>query len=163
MPYRLFNLDEVSQYLHLSREDVQQRVKGRAIPFEMRGERVVFRKSEIDQWASKRILGLSESRLEHYHRLSTRGTREAPDFSWALRGVVEVHRPQLRSSHLNRAASWGASIARVYASASTRRPGRTGPEARIACRRVLCSSRLAPSVSRARSRPLPSGEPAKDM
>ena len=62
--------------MHLDLEDVEARVKNREIPFEKRGDRVVFRKRDIDAWASQRILNLSEQRLEEYHRKSTRGTRE---------------------------------------------------------------------------------------
>jgi PTS system nitrogen regulatory IIA component len=76
MPYQLLNLEEVAMYLHLTNADVERRVKDREIPFEKRGGRVIFRKSEIDAWASQRILGLPEQRLEEYHRKSTRGTRE---------------------------------------------------------------------------------------
>jgi nitrogen PTS system EIIA component len=76
MPYQLLNLEEVARYLHLTSADVERRVKDREIPFEKRGERVVFRKRDIDAWASQRILGLPEQRLEEYHRNSTRGARE---------------------------------------------------------------------------------------
>ena len=63
MPFQLLNLDGVANYLHLTPADIEQRVKNREIPFEMRGDRVVFRKSEIDAWASQRILGLPGQRL----------------------------------------------------------------------------------------------------
>jgi PTS system nitrogen regulatory IIA component len=76
MPYQLLNLEEVARYLHLTSADVERRVKKGEIPFEKRGERVVFRKRDIDAWASQRILGLPEQRLVEYHRKTTRGTRE---------------------------------------------------------------------------------------
>jgi PTS system nitrogen regulatory IIA component len=76
MPYQLLNLEEVARYLHLTSADVERRVKKREIPFEKRGARVVFRKRDIDAWASQRILGLPERRLVEYHRKTTRGTRE---------------------------------------------------------------------------------------
>ena len=76
MPYQLFNLEEAASYLHLTSADVERRVKDRAIPFEKRGGRVVFSKRDIDAWASQRILGLPEQRLEEYHRKTTSGTRE---------------------------------------------------------------------------------------
>jgi PTS system nitrogen regulatory IIA component len=76
MPYRLFNLEEAASYLNLTSADVEQRVKDREIPFEKRGDRIVFCKRDIDAWASQRILGLPEQRLEEYHQKSTRGTRE---------------------------------------------------------------------------------------
>jgi PTS system nitrogen regulatory IIA component len=75
MPYQLLNVEEAARYLHLTSADVERRVKDREIPFERRGDRVVFRKRDIDAWASQRILNLSEQRLEEYHRKSTRGTR----------------------------------------------------------------------------------------
>ena len=76
MPHRLFNVEEVAAYLHLTADDIERRVKNQEIPFEKRGARVVFRKSDIDMWASQRILGLSERRLADYHQKTTRGIRE---------------------------------------------------------------------------------------
>lgn len=76
MPFRLLSLDSVANYLHLTREDIEQRVKDREIPFEKRGDKIIFRKSEIDQWASQRILGLPGQRLTAYHQKSTRSTQK---------------------------------------------------------------------------------------
>jgi excisionase family DNA binding protein len=76
MPHRLFNVEEVAAYLHLAADDIERRVKNQEIPFEKRGARVVFRKSDIDMWASQRILGLPERRLADYHQQSTRGIRD---------------------------------------------------------------------------------------
>jgi PTS system nitrogen regulatory IIA component len=76
MPFQFLNLDGVASYLHLTPEDIEQRVKNREIPFERRGERIVFRKSEIDAWASQRILGLPGQPLADYHQKSTRHTRK---------------------------------------------------------------------------------------
>ena len=76
MPYQMLNLEEAARYLHLTSADVERRVKDREIPFEKRGGRIVFSKRDLDAWASQRILGLPEHRLEEYHRKTTRGTRE---------------------------------------------------------------------------------------
>jgi PTS system nitrogen regulatory IIA component len=76
MPFQLLNLDEVANYLHLTPADVEQRVKNREIPFEKRGDRIVFRKRDIDAWASQRILGLPGPRLADYHQETTRFTRK---------------------------------------------------------------------------------------
>lgn len=75
MPFRLLDLEGVAHYLHLTVADVEQRVKDREIPFEKRGDRIVFRKSDIDAWASQRILGFSSQRLASYHEKSTRAAR----------------------------------------------------------------------------------------
>lgn len=77
MPYRLLNIEEVADYLHLPVAEVARRVKEHEIPFEKRGTRVVFRKSEIDMWASKEILGLADRPLADYHQKSTQGTRNS--------------------------------------------------------------------------------------
>jgi nitrogen PTS system EIIA component len=76
MPFRLLNLEAVADYLHLTTQDVEQRVKNGEIPFEKRGNRLVFHKRDIDAWASQRILGFSSQRLADYHRQSTRHTRK---------------------------------------------------------------------------------------
>jgi PTS system nitrogen regulatory IIA component len=76
MPFQLLNLDGVANYLHLTPADIEQRVKNREIPFEKRGNRIVFRQSEIDAWASQRILGLSGQQLAVYHQKSTSQTRK---------------------------------------------------------------------------------------
>lgn len=76
MPYRTFGVEEAARYLHLSRADVELLVKDRDIPFERHGDRLVFRKVEIDAWASQRILGLEGRPLAEYHQKSSRGARQ---------------------------------------------------------------------------------------
>jgi excisionase family DNA binding protein len=76
MLFHLFNLETVADYLNLTAEDIEQRVKDREIPFEKRGSRLVFRKVEIDEWASPRIMGFSGDRLAAYHEKSTRHVRK---------------------------------------------------------------------------------------
>jgi PTS system nitrogen regulatory IIA component len=76
MSYQILSLEAVAQYLHLTPEDIAQRVKRNEIPHEKRGRRIVFSKEEIDLWASQRLLGLPGQRLVEYHHKSTLGTRE---------------------------------------------------------------------------------------
>jgi excisionase family DNA binding protein len=76
MPFRTLNIDEVAQYLNLGRADIDRLVKDRDIPFELRGNHVVFRRTEVDAWASQRILGLNARRLADYHLKSSQRTRE---------------------------------------------------------------------------------------
>lgn len=71
MPHKTFNLDEVAHYLHLTLDEVQKYVRERVIPYEERGGRVTFKRSEIDSWASRRILGANEKRLKSYHKQSS--------------------------------------------------------------------------------------------
>ena len=71
MPYRTFSSEEVARYLHLGRADVERLVQNQDIPFARHGSRLVFRKVEIDEWASQRILGMEGRRLADYHQKST--------------------------------------------------------------------------------------------
>jgi PTS system nitrogen regulatory IIA component len=76
MPFRLLDLEGVANYLHLTPAEIEQRVKNREIPFEKRGDRIVFRQSEIDAWASQQILGSTGQQLAAYHQETTRFTRK---------------------------------------------------------------------------------------
>jgi excisionase family DNA binding protein len=78
MTYQTLNAEAVAEYLHLTPDDIAQRVKCNEIPFEKRGRRFVFPKDEIDLWASQRILRLPDRRLTEYHRKSTRDTSAVP-------------------------------------------------------------------------------------
>jgi mannitol/fructose-specific phosphotransferase system IIA component (Ntr-type) len=75
MSFKLLDLDGVADYLHLTREEVEQRVKDKVIPCSKRGGRIVFNQEEIDGWASQRILGMAEPKLDSYHEKSTRKTK----------------------------------------------------------------------------------------
>ena len=76
MPHRVFNIKEVAAYLHLSTTYVQELVRTREIPHEKQGDRLTFRKKEIEGWASRRILQLPEKRLTAYHSGSSARTSE---------------------------------------------------------------------------------------
>ena len=52
MAHRIFNLYEVADYLHLSRGDIERLVRRNEIPFERKGEKLIFNRAEIDAWAS---------------------------------------------------------------------------------------------------------------
>jgi excisionase family DNA binding protein len=75
MPHRTFDLEEVARYLHLERADVERLVKNQDIPLEKHGQRVVFRKIDIDAWASQRILGLEGRPLDEYHQKTSSDAR----------------------------------------------------------------------------------------
>lgn len=91
MPHRTFNIEELTAYLHLARGDVERLMREGGLPHLLLGGRPVFRRSEVDAWASHRILGLPGERLDAYHEKSARGTRDIfPD--GAL--VPELLRPE---------------------------------------------------------------------
>lgn len=76
MPNRTLTIDELTDYLHVGPGDVERLLHDTDIPHAVRGGRVVFRRGEIDAWASQRILGLPARPLDVYHAKSVRGTRE---------------------------------------------------------------------------------------
>jgi nitrogen PTS system EIIA component len=88
MPYRTFGIDEVARYLHLSRADLDRLVKDQDIPFERHGERLVFRKVEVDAWASQRILGMEGRRLAEYHQKSSHGAQQIVPQAAIMPGMV---------------------------------------------------------------------------
>lgn len=71
MPHTLFNSKEVADYLHVTVESIEILVKRREIPCERQGERFIFRRRDIDVWASQRILGFKDDTLTEYHRGSS--------------------------------------------------------------------------------------------
>ena len=76
MPYRALTVEEAAEYLHLTVSDVERLVRESDIPHTVRGGRAVFRRGEVEAWASQRILGLPPRRLDDYHEKSMRGTLE---------------------------------------------------------------------------------------
>lgn len=74
MPYRTFSINEAAEYLHLPQVDIEKFVRQQDIPFEHKGRRLIFRKVDLDDWASNRILGLNEKRLADYHKTTSAKT-----------------------------------------------------------------------------------------
>lgn len=71
MGHRFFELDEVADYLHLTPEDVREMERLDEIPHEHAGRRLVFRRSAIEAWASRRLLALTPKRLREFHARSS--------------------------------------------------------------------------------------------
>jgi nitrogen PTS system EIIA component len=68
MPHRILSVDQVAEYLHLPRADVEQLVKRNEIPFHKSGDRITFRKIDIDVWASQRLIGSAAEQVKKFHR-----------------------------------------------------------------------------------------------
>ncbi|MBR6022389.1 MAG: PTS sugar transporter subunit IIA [Kiritimatiellae bacterium] len=67
MTYQTFNLKEVSEYLRVPESAIEELARRGDMPCERQGGRLTFRRGEIDAWASRRLLGLPEKRLEDFH------------------------------------------------------------------------------------------------
>ncbi len=71
MPFRVFNLAEAAEYLHLGEDAVEELARSGEIPCEKQGGRLVFRHNAIDEWASRRLLKLNKENLSDFHQRST--------------------------------------------------------------------------------------------
>ena len=71
MPFRMFSLGETAEYLHMPEGALEELARRGEIPCERQGKRVVFRHCDIDEWASKRLLGMNDEGLRDYHRRTT--------------------------------------------------------------------------------------------
>lgn len=67
----MFNLAEAAEYLHLTEDALEDLARRGEIPCERQGGRLVFRHNEVDEWASRRVLGFSDERLADFHRRSS--------------------------------------------------------------------------------------------
>jgi len=76
MAHRTLSTEELADYLHVSANDVERLLRESDIPKVERGGKLIFRRSEIDAWASQRILGMPGKRLDAYHAKTMRGTQE---------------------------------------------------------------------------------------
>jgi PTS system nitrogen regulatory IIA component len=71
MSHRTLTLNELVDYLHLTKEDILLLVKRHEIPHRQQGPAYVFPRQEIDQWASQRLLGMQDKDIQAFHRSST--------------------------------------------------------------------------------------------
>ena len=91
MPYRILSIDEVAERLHIPRREVEMLVRRKEIPFAQQGERTVFRKRDVEEWASQRILGLRDRRLSEYHGVSSEKRRKRSNHDAVM---TELLRPE---------------------------------------------------------------------
>jgi excisionase family DNA binding protein len=150
MPYRTFGLEEVARYLHLSRADVERLVKDQDIPFERHGERLVFRKVEIDAWASQRILGLEGRRLAEYHQKSSHGARQIVTHEAIMPEIVQ---PEYIAPALT--AKTKASVLRQMAALAEKTGRVNDPESLLeglVAREELCSTGIPGGLALLHSR-----------
>ena len=150
MPYRTFGIDEVASYLHLNRADLDQLVKDQDIPFERHGDRLVFRKVEIDAWASQRILGLEGRHLAEYHQKSSRGAQEIVAQAAILPDMV---RPEFIEAAMT--AKTKASVLRQMAALAEKTGRVSDPRALLEgleAREELCSTGIPGGLALLHSR-----------
>lgn len=75
MPHRTLTIDQLADYLHLGQRQIEQLVSEGSLPFAKRGERLIFQRTEIEAWASQRLLGLPGDGLASYHQKTAKAAR----------------------------------------------------------------------------------------
>lgn len=145
MAYKVFNVDELADYLHVSKENIEILVRRREIPFDQQGERVVFRQKDIDAWASHRILGLSHADLSDYHEVSS---AKAHDLSAKHAIIPEL----IQASHIEPAlkAKTKSSVIRAMVKLADQTELLNYPDDLLTAvqeREQLCSTALAGGIA----------------
>jgi len=95
----MLTLAEAAEYLHLTQAAVERLVKHDEIPSEHQSARVMFRRKDIDAWASQRILGLPGKALREYHAASSASVHAVALQGPLLSQLMTVERidPELHS------------------------------------------------------------------
>lgn len=75
MSQRMMNLEQVARYLRMDPADIAKLVRQGEIPCAQAETHPLFRRNEVDAWASQRILGMARRPLVSYHRAATTSAR----------------------------------------------------------------------------------------
>ncbi len=92
MPQRTMNIEQVARYLHMDAQQVARLVKQCDIPCEQAGTHPIFRRREVDAWASQRILGMKERPLASFHRDSAGKADRGGDALFAIGDMLTPER-----------------------------------------------------------------------
>lgn len=68
MSFQTFNLKELSDYLRLPADALEDLARRGELPCIRQGGRLSFRRDDVDAWASRRLLGLSDNHLADAHK-----------------------------------------------------------------------------------------------
>ena len=80
MTFRTFSLSEAADYLHLPPATLEDFARRGEVPCQRQGKRLTFLADELEEWASRRLLGLDDRRLTDFHvRSSARYHDLSPD------------------------------------------------------------------------------------
>ena len=76
MPHTLLNIKEVAAYLRVPVSDVEEWARCNEIPCVRHGRDYFFRRSEVENWASHRMLESDPGRVVSFHRAQGHGQTE---------------------------------------------------------------------------------------
>jgi mannitol/fructose-specific phosphotransferase system IIA component (Ntr-type) len=117
MPHRTLTLQQAARQIRISERDLHHLVLRDEVPFQRRGDEVVFVKRLLHEWCQRRILGLTKKSLAEHHRdaVSDR-TREAAEDAliprlfrpgWMLPGLASRTKPAVLRDMVTLARSTG--------------------------------------------------------
>ncbi len=80
MPHRILSLQQAARHIRIPERELFHLVQREEIPYQRRGEEIVFEHRLLDDWAQRRIIGLSSDTLADHHREGIAGrTGEATE------------------------------------------------------------------------------------
>jgi mannitol/fructose-specific phosphotransferase system IIA component (Ntr-type) len=117
MPHRTLNLHQAAKKIRISERELYHLVLRDEIPFQRRGEEVVFERRLLHEWCQRRILSLPGKSLAEHHRdsVSDRAHEAAHDAlvprlfrpEWMLPGLASRTRPAVLRDMVALAMSTG--------------------------------------------------------
>lgn len=71
MPHRILTLQQAARHIRIPERELFHLVQREEIPYQRRGEEILFEHRLLDDWAQRRILGLPSKSLAQHHREET--------------------------------------------------------------------------------------------
>jgi mannitol/fructose-specific phosphotransferase system IIA component (Ntr-type) len=68
MPHRILSLQQAARHIRIPERELVHLVQREEIPYQRRGEEILFEHRLLDDWAQRRILGLPNKSLAQHHR-----------------------------------------------------------------------------------------------
>lgn len=68
MPHRILSLQQAARHIRINERELFHLVQREEIPYQRRGEEILFEHRLLDDWAQRRILGLPTQSLAQHHR-----------------------------------------------------------------------------------------------
>ena len=92
MPHRILSLQQAARHIRINERELFHLVQREEIPYQRRGEEILFEHRLLDDWAQRRILGLPTQSLAQHHREGVAArTGAAPPRRRAWRPALRLH------------------------------------------------------------------------
>ncbi len=68
MPHKMFTLQQAAKHIRIPERELFHLVQRDEVPFQRRGDEVIFEKRLLNEWSQRRIMGLPTKSLVEHHR-----------------------------------------------------------------------------------------------